>query len=61
MEQGPLFDLDRPGLEAALVDLGGALAPMTAPDLARTVRLRVESMVRPVVGAAGLARPPRSD
>ena len=44
MEQGPLFDLTDAGLEAALVDLGGALAPMTAPDLARTVRLRVESM-----------------
>jgi hypothetical protein len=63
MEQGPLFDLTDTGLEAALVDLGGALAPMTAPDLARTVRLRVESMgvpssVQP--GWLALVRPDRA-
>jgi hypothetical protein len=39
-------------LEAALLDLGGALAPTDAPDLARMVRVRVESM-----GVPSRARP----
>ena len=44
MDRDPLFDLTGADLETALVDLGGALAPPAAPDLARAVRLRVETM-----------------
>ena len=39
-------------LEAALFDLVGALAPVSAPDLALAVRLRVEA-----VGAPSTRRP----
>ena len=39
-------------MEAALLDLGGALAPPSAPDLARTVRLRIETL-----GAPSSSRP----
>jgi hypothetical protein len=37
-------------LEAALLDLGGALAPVSAPDLARAVRLRIETLGAPSSG-----------
>jgi hypothetical protein len=45
----PTFATDA-DLEAALLDLGGALATPSAPDLARAVRLRVEAMAPPSAG-----------
>jgi hypothetical protein len=49
MNDRSLFTTDA-DLEAALLDLGGALATPTAPDLARAVRLRVEAMGAPSAG-----------
>ena len=49
MNKRPMFPTDA-DLEAALLDLGGALAPPTAADLARVVRLRVEAMAAPSAG-----------
>lgn len=49
---GPMTPTDA-ALDAALVDLAGALAPVPAAGLARAVRLRVETMAVPSTSGPG--------
>jgi hypothetical protein len=55
MTDRPTTTMSDADLELALIDLGGALAPVEAPDLALAVRFRIEHGEAAALGAPTLA------